>query len=963
MSSNETKTRKSDERIYYEELFQTLDITFFKRNGITYFINPTTNRQNELNLTNLRRSVDQLIHNGIMVEEIKFGEENIFEPTDNKINTDEKIESKNIYENPTLSGLRELLKTKKGSTVRIVIYRNNSIILDQTYNIPTIGFGGHWHRMTTNDLIIDSNTPIIPLSTYPSNELNTTYLEFFVINELQSSNRIIQNFQDGPTHCILVPILRWAIKKKENSKSKKRKKEYQTKITQIKKLISKYNKGVPEDDIQSICNLLQIDIRVDFPLNINETFLHCKSSKKRLKRFAFINTRLNHVDLNEVVYNDKPIYVNRDDLYELKEDLDKKLKYYIYKKDSRGISSITTFNGKYIINNDYFDTVNEFENKSLLNICKVDDIFDEELSKFIKAGTNYNTTVDFKDIYPYTTKYLHKVKHIDMKKAYANFHKCKWYEGFMAKITDFRMTSSIQGIGMYLVTDFKFPDNKLKDYNRLLRIYHNDNIYCSPELKMLSSFGVTYTVKAGCWGVKPLDFNFNEDMLSKKDDDGIRFYAKWTGASDQHNLYKSFYMRGDYNLFQNIRNYVSEGIVKWIGTNEGCISYKKPYNYHLGHISAQITMYQRLNMIEQLMVMDIDNIIRICVDGIYYVGDTPELKNVFREKEDKNFGNDAGFQYVSNVITETGYSPTFKIPEQERDNFRKELHLGAGGTGKTHKVLTDKGLVRKLYVAPSRKLVRKKNEEYSIRTDVLMNLMINDPYKTGQIAREFSVLVLDEVSMMTNTVKQLIFKNFPYHKLIFCGDVGYQLPTHIGEPINMKGFDIIKEHKTNYRIKCNQLQNICNILRFLIKNGTDKGVIDKLFYRKFINKKVIDFFIERNRVIDVEELKELYSVEDYILVGTKAVGYEYTNLFKGAYEKEKYYFSHNSTEYSNGDIKISSVVPSGNPEVRHHFTTHSIQGETIKTKIFIDTKKMFDSRMFYTAISRAVMLDQIFLVC
>ena len=30
---------------------------------------------------------------------------------------------------------------------------------------------------------------------------------------------------------------------------------------------------------------------------------------------------------------------------------------------------------------------------------------------------------------------------------------------------------------------------------------------------MLSSFGVTYTVKAGCWGVKPLDFNFNEDML------------------------------------------------------------------------------------------------------------------------------------------------------------------------------------------------------------------------------------------------------------------------------------------------------------------------------------------------------------------------------------------------------------------------------------------------------------------
>lgn len=970
MSLRELKSRKSDERIYYEELFQTLDISFFKRDGITYFINPTTNRQNEVNLTNLRRSVDQLIQSGIMVEEIKFGDDNIFEATDNKINYDEKVESKNTYSNPTLSSLRNLLTTKKGSTVRIIIYKNNNIVLDQTYNIPTLGFGGHWHRMTTNDLIIDSSTPIIPLSEYPSNELNTTYLELFVINELQNSNRIVQNFQDGPTHCILVPILKWAIEKHDNTNQKKKKKSYQSKINKIKKLIVKYNKGVPEDDIQSICNLLQVDIKVDFPLNINETFLHCKSTKKRLKRFEFINTRLNHVDLNEIVYNDKPICVSRDELYELKEKLDTNQKYYIYKKDLRGISSITTFHGKYIINNKYFDTVREFENKSLLSICKIDDIRDKELSKFVKAGTNYNATVDFKDIYPYTTKYLDDIKHIDMKKAYANFHECKWYEGFMAKITDFRKTSVIQGVGMYLVTDFKFPDIKLNQYNRILRIYHNNNVYCSQELKMLSSYGVTYTIIGGCWGVKALDFKFDNDMLSCKDDDGIRFYAKWTGSSDQHNLFKSFYMRGDFNLFQNIRNHVSEGVVKWVGTNEGCISYKKPSNYHLGHISAQITMYQRLNMIEQLMAMDINKIIRICVDGIYYVGETPTLKNVFREKEDKNFGNEPAFQYVSNVITETGYSPDFKIPSQQRENFNKELHIGAGGTGKTHKVLTDKGLQSILYIAPSRKLIRKKNEEYSVRTDVLMNIMINDPYKTGEISRHFSVLVFDEVSMMDNNTKELIFKNFPYHKIIFCGDIGYQLPTHVGLPIEVKGFDIIKEHTVNYRIKCDQLQNICNILRFLIKNGTDKGIIDKLFYKNFINKKVEDFFMKRNRIIDRDELKEIYSIDDYILVGTKKVGYEYTKLFTGKFKnqdgslKEKYYFTHNGSEYSNGDIIITSNEPIGSCEIRHHFTTHSIQGETLRppTKIFIDKTRMFDSRMFYTAISRAVKLDQIYIV-
>lgn len=966
---NEEKSRKSLERIYYEELFETYDIPFFIRNGITYFINPTTNRQNELTLHNLRRAVDQMVLTGVMVEEIKYGDDNIFEPSNNSINTDEKIESKEVYQNPTFPELRSILKTKRGSTVRIVIYKNNNIVLDQTYTIPTNGFGGFWHTIAKQDLIIDSNTPIIPATGYARNELGTTYLEIFNIRELENSSRIIQNFQDGPTHCILVPILKWAIKRQSETKIIKRKKKYQKKIMQIKSLIEKYNKGVPEDDIQSICNLLQIDIKVEFPLNIKETFLHCKSNKKRLKEFEFINTRLHHVDLNEVVYNDKPIYVTRDELYEIKDNLDKNLKYYIYRKDSRGISSITTFEGKYIINNEYYTTVRDFEDVWKLSMCYIDDIENKELSKFIKAGTNYNTTVDFKDIYQYTTKYYNDVKHIDMEKAYANFHKCKWYQGFMGKITDFRETDKIQGIGMYLVTDFKFPHGKLNEYNKILRIYHNNNVYCSVELKMLSTYGITYKVKAGCWGVKPFHFKFNNDMINKKDDDGIKYYAKWTGACDQHNLYKSFFMRGNYDLFQNIRNYVSEGIIKWIGTDEGCISYKKPFNYHMGHISAQITMYQRLNMIEQLLVMDINNIIRICVDGIYFTGEMPTLKNVFREKEDKHFGNEPGFQYVSNVVTETGYQPTFDIPKEHRDNFSNELHLGAGGTGKTHKALTDKGLIRVLYVAPSRKLVRKKNEEYSIRSNVLMNLLINDPHKTRDIVRHFSVIILDEVSMMMNQSKELLFQKFPYHKLIFCGDIGYQLPSFNGDPIEIKGFGVIKEHTMNYRIKCKQLKQLCDMLRTLIKKGTHKNVIDKPFYVKFMNEKVEEYFLKRNRIIDTDELQELYSINDYILVGTKKVGYEYTNMFKGKFKdnngnlKEKYYYTHNTTEYNNGDIVITSN-PTGKPEIKHHFTTHSIQGETIRPplKIFIDSSKMFDSRMFYTAISRAVKIDQLYIV-
>ena len=85
-------------------------------------------------------------------------------------------------------------------------------------------------------------------------------------------------------------------------------------------------------------------------------------------------------------------------------------------------------------------------------------------------------------------------------------------------------------------------------------------------------------------------------------------------------------------------------------------------------------------------------------------------------------------------------------------------------------------------------------------------------------------------------------------------------------------------------------------------------------------------------------------------------------MFKGTFEEEKYYVMSNTEDSSNGDVVFSKVKPEGNSEVRHHFTTHSIQGETIESNIFIDCSNMFDSRMFYTAISRAKRLDQIYLI-
>ena len=70
----------------------------------------------------------------------------------------------------------------------------------------------------------------------------------------------------------------------------------------------------------------------------------------------------------------------------------------------------------------------------------------------------------------------------------------------------------------------------------------------------------------------------------------------------------------------------------------------------------------------------------------------------------------------------------------------------------------------------------------------------------------------------------------------------------------------------------------------------------------------------------------------------------------------------NNRLYCNGDIVIGDKPDKCKCEVRHCFTTHSIQGETAHLNLFIDNSKRFDSRMFFTAISRAKTLEQIFII-
>jgi len=757
-------------------------------------------------------------------------------------------------------------------------------------------------------------------------------------NKNINSKKIIQYFKEGNVNCLLKPIFNWAEGCKEKAVSKSSQSKYNAilkRLEIIKKEVG--TNGVSSKEMIRISNDAQVDISIERPIIFNDDKYveESKSNIKPLKHFIFRNTKMNHVDLNELAYLNNIEIVEREQLYEIKKDLDYKEIYYEFKRDLIGVNSISTLEKTYRINNDFFEMCNEFEIATGLIDCYVDDIKDEQLSLFIKNSTHYNATIDFKDVSYYN---INSVNHIDMKCAYANYKNCNDYCGFLGKITDFRKTNKIVGVGLYQIENLKLS-NKVKILNDKLKIYFDNNIYPVCELEWLKDNNCSFDITYGCWGVNTLDFDMTEFEGMMKKYEGIKGYAKYVGKCDSHFLEKKFCCKGDANLASTIEN------AEYYGNNEITIKYKKNHNYHLGHFTSFILAYQRLQMLDQMLEMELDNIIRVCVDGIYYVGDC-YINKGFSKKEKKTFENIAGDSYVSNIVD---YKQYWDCGEY-RDNFTTELFIGAGGNGKTHKNLTDYGFVKVLYVAPSWKLATKKRNEYKVDSDVWSNLLSTDPAKYGKIRRFYNVILIDEVSMMTEENKEYIFKTYPNTKLIFCGDIGFQASPFSNDgnaviEITKKDFQSIKEEKTNYRFKCDLLKDMIDTIRLMIIYDRPDCEVNS-----FVKSKI--------QTIQKEELEKIYNINDMILCRTHNIKDEYTEMFKNL---EKWYITKNTRLYKNGDIVIGKK-PDATCEIRHAYTIHSIQGETAEHKLFINMSKQYDKRLLYTAISRARTLEQIYVV-
>ena len=930
----------------------------------------------------------------------------------------------------SMSYFQKVFKNYKGKTLRVGVKYvsdfdydfeeddNGNPILsnlgqsekDEIVAVPSTGFSGWWTKWSMF-LMIDSDTQLFG----PQNKsLQPSFQSQMVIypHDKVGSDNISQFFLDGVSHCVFTPINDWAELKEIESKSKSAKKKYSAIKNKIKKYVIQYDKGVPNDDFSDICNRLQIGIEIDLPSTMNNktTFISVVSQKKPLKIFRYINTRLNHIELNKVNTKDNYTEVSKKELVALKNKLIEEGEFILWKDSKVGIQQINTLERIYKLTEEegYNKIVNEFENANNLRDFKIEHFANEELSNFLLANTHCNQSIKFNDV-------EEDLNHIDIRKAYTQGSECSQFQGYLGKITDFRKTSKIVGLGIYMIKNIKFDKitkinaeiyrlclncnscgdevnigilDKYRDtiiekyplykydYHDMsfkdgceavekMKILYEDNAYPSPELEYYLSLGITFDIVCGCWGTRT-DIDFSYERIEEKacaeysgigwtsDDeeewedrgtgqgmyekeDGVSHYSKWYGCCMKLTTKERYSFNCENIDYAKLNSYADDNVDIRYNDYEHCgiMEYQKKKAYHSAHIAAFISSYCRITMIEQLTKFyDFNSVTAVVVDGIYYKGDV-EVDSLFSDKEKKSLSCIECDQYCQESYA---HEPQ-DLPEF-RNNVLLELHSGAGGCGKTHYNLTDGGLVDVLFVAPSWKLARNKRKEYGVDSYTFYHLLDSDPDNWKKIYRTYSTIIIDEVSMLSNEAKTKIINRYDKHKIIFCGDIGYQLPPIHGDEFKRDGI-VEVEHNTNYRCKCDKLEGVLNKLRKSIGNGVE-----------IFNSNQSKYF-----GIDVIEASNInYTVEDLIITATHKSKDVYTDKYSNL---EKYTVLENSRDYSNGEIIIGPKPEKVQCELRHAYTVHSIQGETATHKLFIDMNRMTGIRMFYTSISRAKYLSQI----
>lgn len=770
---------------------------------------------------------------------------------------------------------------------------------------------------------------------------------------------VFQSYREGSLNCVIAPILSYIVAKRDAAVGGKKRVKFARLAKKVEKMLVEYHEmGVSDAQLQTVADQTCVQITIITPC-IREPRVF-EPVKTKVGAVELTNTRIGHVDettLNNIVH------VSREDLCSMWERLAETDTWHMTERNASGVVTVCTATGTYKVKAPHGEFVRAQLEKFGAQDSWLCDKKNPHLSAFVRAGVHMNGHIDTADTSDYALQmpcggiqsgnkdYIC----IDQKHAYRNFQSCPWYDGFVFDFTDHRKTDRVRGPGYYQITDIVLGD--LAEIDTMLgNVYVDGAVYPSAELAFLTSMGVTYRVVAGAWG-RRREFNFDDDGWLAEDGES-KLYATWVGRAMMKKDTQRWYVRGTREFLSHIAHEAKETpMAKHVhyfeNLDEICITYDKPAALHQSHFSGVITACTRMNTIVQLKAMELPKVKRVACDAVYAEPHGFDLCNVFRMKDELMKTNVPGSRYIQ------AHPHLEETEGNDFDSVQTLYMTGPGGAGKTHQVLTDKGIPAGLilYSGPTHKLCAKKRLDYGVDAAPHKSLMTPNP-KWRRFLR-YSVLLIDECSTFTEDDQEFIRVRYPHMMIIYAGDPcqvsHFDVPgARVRLPFNPAKCDRTETLTHNWRCADPLLLKVLQNLRDKINvRGSGSRIAREAF-----------------KIVDIEDVMDEYNpATDLILCHSNDVKNAVTKFMKAAGKPDKFMVTKKVGRFYNGDIVhaleeplVEGIGVGANCQRRHGFTTHSVQGETCEGILYICLDALSDNKLLYTAISRARKFSQIRLV-
>jgi hypothetical protein len=740
--------------------------------------------------------------------------------------------------------------------------------------------------------------------------------------------RMNQRFRDGISHCVFTPIFERLDTALKSTQSKERKTRLKEKIAKLTGMSVEYEAGVPVEAMETVAKASGYKLVIHDILG-KDIFTFNEAGKAGTVRFT--NTRPNHIDEGKIVLDCDSFILSESEMRKKWDALRESNTFYMIEGDLKKghPRKIRTIEGVYELHDpdkEYYEAMNELVG---INQCRFNATKYPEVNEFIKAGRIINSWVTpFSDEKP--------TGHIDMPKAYTQFKKCSFYKGFMGVVHQWRSGSFDRQfledhIGIYQV--------KMKSYHPLfnklgisgtLGFKETIHILPSPEILYFMDNGVQCEIVAGVWGSR-MDFDFPDDMIENKR------YAKWCGRLSMEYHSKKYSFHCEEEWAENIKADYGEDCSYW--EERKVCSVKVPIKSvsTTHHILAFITSYVRIQMMEALKKFDLNQLVRVVMDGIYFRGAKPECLDWFVPKDMVEHSY-TGFAWYTDELMNVNWS--------EKWIGRNTLLSGQGGAGKTYKVMNDTGFNRILFVTPQHILGAEIAKKYSVPYTTIHRLIGEgcEAYKSNHPYPP--VLFIDEVTQISKSWIEKVFVMYKDSLVILAGDLDKRQwfqcrngkPGQFSEIWKPVGVDCI-EIQGDRRSRDDELRQLKltvrdEMKRVFIDGDGNEDVRMKLWARRTLPMTSFDTAVS------------MFQPGDVWIAGTNDTSQKLleNNVCSGWYKRGGY------VEYEEHE----------GYDKRGSFTIHSFQGRTVETgKIFISINDLFEYSMLYTAISRAVEFKQL----